>query len=56
MVKHCERDDSRIEISPEMIEVGIRELEMYDLDFDPLDETVVRIYCAMRRVALGHSR
>jgi len=47
---HCECDDGpencEIEITPEMIEVGIREYALYDLE-DPAEWFIPAIYRAM---------
>ena len=62
MTPHCERDDSEIEITPEMIEAGLAEFFAYDSRFQSEEEAVKRIYGAMEKaregsaVAMGDSR
>jgi len=41
--------ETEIEITPEMIEAGLREFYKYDSRFDPEEEAVVRIFNAMIR-------
>ena len=41
------RDTSEIEITPEMIEAGLRELSNFDPDFDSGSEFVAMLYQAM---------
>jgi hypothetical protein len=57
---HCERDDDPencgIEITPEMIEAGKRELLEFSRDFESEESAVRRIYFAMREIAIENYR
>jgi hypothetical protein len=49
---HCERDESDIEVTPDMIKVGLHELSYYDPKEDSVEfavDVVVAIFRAMKR-------
>lgn len=50
---HCERDESEIEVTPEMIETGLDEWAVHDERFEPRECELASIYRAMATLTIS---